>query len=801
MRCVNTATLPDLVAVSTPDEIVMEPPVAVLDPGATDISLPAAPDEFNVDFDTHEPAEERFTQEPAEERFTHEPAEERFTQEPADELTNATSTGDEATGARADQGGETAEVVGMPAKRRGRPPKARAAAVAAVPPIYSALAGEGSTIDASASYPKGTSAIEATDGKKMSSVPRKRRDRPPRAKSAPTIGDEDDYAMPAARATSAIEATDDGDIATSNAGRKFYKCPMPEGEQCDFFEWADGGDGSGHALCGDSGSILLSTGTAEKYGHGGNINLEVGNTEDGDGDDRAAVGGDRASASLENGRDDGRTGMIESGRKIMREKADGLCEYARLRLERIARNNARLSELGLGINDNKMEKKKKKKRRRSVILDGPRRKNPVRVCQLEDKGGAVVDGGGNDDVSDEVVSSPPLLRSDSGVDVVEPVGELADRMDPNSGRCWSCLVRLRPRDDSGHSPPTADTSSKSSVAPKKRAAFLSSTHTHPLLDIAVCFVCEERALAVESDVIDLEPQSGNDGGGKDDNGEDGTTTNSCSWCGLVDDELGEHDVSDNIPCSDLLLCDVCPRAFCVRCVILSHGGDVAAWEEVRRHTKSGSGSGSGDEEWSCPHCCPTSFLEKLRDVHVRASRDGFAEILGRIPPDIKSRFLEGGFAKWGGYWLPMLELGPFDVEPGLVRDMWFDEFRKTQENGRNMKRLVFWYGTKIDDPHSFSFLPQSKIVHYEEGECMGYGKIPKNVQQKIDKDSKLTKTEEQIRRGLIELKSDMKKDRNERVAWIMQWKDIEGNQEFEIETREDEDDRDYGSTEREVPCA
>ncbi|KAL3768092.1 hypothetical protein ACHAW5_009149 [Stephanodiscus triporus] len=31
----------------------------------------------------------------------------------------------------------------------------------------------------------------------------------------------------------------------NNAGRKFYKCPMPEGEQCDFFEWADGGDGGG----------------------------------------------------------------------------------------------------------------------------------------------------------------------------------------------------------------------------------------------------------------------------------------------------------------------------------------------------------------------------------------------------------------------------------------------------------------------------------------------------------------------------------------------------------------------------
>ncbi|KAL3786252.1 hypothetical protein ACHAW5_001033 [Stephanodiscus triporus] len=389
-----------------------------------------------------------------------------------------------------------------------------------------------------------------------------------------------------------------------------------------------------------------------------------------------------------------------------------------------------------------MEKKKKKRRRRrSVILDGPRRKNPVRVCQLEDKGGAVVDGGGNVDVSDEVVSSPPLLRSDSGVDVVEPVGELVERMDPNSGRCWSCLV---------------------SVARMKRAGFLYSTHTHPLLDIAVCSVCEERTLAVESDVFVLEPQGGNDGDGRDDDGEDGTTTNSCSWCGLVNDELGRHDASDSIPSSDLLLCDACPRAFCVRCVILSHGGDVAAWEEVCRHTTSGSASGSDDEEWRCPHCCPTSFLEKLRDAH--AHRDDSANILGRIPRDIKSRFLEGGFAKWGGYWLPILELGPFDVEAGPVRTRWFDEFRKSQENGRDMTRLIFWYGSKIEDPRPYSFVPKSKIIHYEDGKRMGYGKLPKKVQQKIDKDSKLTYTEELISRGLIEIELDMKKDKSERVA-------------------------------------
>ena len=79
----------------------------------------------------------------------------------------------------------------------------------------------------------------------------------------------------------------------------------------------------------------------------------------------------------------------------------------------------------------------------------------------------------------------------------------------------------------------------------------------------------------------------------DDNVDGGMTTNACSWCDLEDDELGEHHVRDNIPCSDLLLCD-----FCVRCVILSHGGSVAAWEDVCRHTTSGLGLVSDKVEWN-----------------------------------------------------------------------------------------------------------------------------------------------------------------------------------------------------------
>jgi hypothetical protein len=59
------------------------------------------------------------------------------------------------------------------------------------------------------------------------------------------------------------------------------------------------------------------------------------------------------------------------------------CEYERLRLERIARNNARLAELGFS-DDRDMKKTNKRKSapaqpRRSLALDGPRRQNPGRA--------------------------------------------------------------------------------------------------------------------------------------------------------------------------------------------------------------------------------------------------------------------------------------------------------------------------------------------------------------------------------------------------------------------------------------
>ena len=52
---------------------------------------------------------------------------------------------------------------------------------------------------------------------------------------------------------------------STNMGRQFYKCARPQGEQCDFFEWADGVDGNANSSFVDARG---GGGTTSMYGDG-----------------------------------------------------------------------------------------------------------------------------------------------------------------------------------------------------------------------------------------------------------------------------------------------------------------------------------------------------------------------------------------------------------------------------------------------------------------------------------------------------------------------------------------------------
>ncbi len=77
-----------------------------------------------------------------------------------------------------------------------------------------------------------------------------------------------------------------------------------------------------------------------------------------------------------------------------------------------------------------------------------------------------------------------------------------------------------------------------------------------------------------------------------------------------------------------------------------------------------------------------------------------------------------------------------------------------------------------DHDQAYSFVPNSKIVPYEEGVQDGYCKISPRIEDKIYKKKKLIKMEEQIRRGFIEIKADMARNKSERGAtWMIQSKE------------------------------
>jgi len=89
-----------------------------------------------------------------------------------------------------------------------------------------------------------------------------------------------------------------------------------------------------------------------------------------------------------------------------------------------------------------------------------------------------------------------------------------------------------------------------------------------------------------------------------------------------------------------------------------------------------------DETNSAISTANVSSPSTTTTTYITTSNTNQNQILQLIPNHIKTNFRTIGFSKWGGNgsnkgkekgcWLPILELGPFDVEEGPVRDCWFE---------------------------------------------------------------------------------------------------------------------------------
>ena len=86
-----------------------------------------------------------------------------------------------------------------------------------------------------------------------------------------------------------------------------------------------------------------------------------------------------------------------------------------------------------------------------------------------------------------------------------------------------------------------------------------------------------------------------------------------------------------------------------------------------------------------------------------------------------------------------------------------------------MTRLIFWYGTPQDDlTTGFSFLPENKIVSYEEGCKKELDQLPSRIVNKLNKKSKLAASDAHLIEGLKQIKAEIEKPPEKRLEWLFE---------------------------------
>jgi len=143
-----------------------------------------------------------------------------------------------------------------------------------------------------------------------------------------------------------------------------------------------------------------------------------------------------------------------------------------------------------------------------------------------------------------------------------------------------------------------------------------------------------------------------------------------------------------------------------------------------------------------------------------------SNILSLVPVDVKNNFRQLGFIKWNRSYFPIIEISPYDVGPGLVRDQWMRMFHNVRKTNRNLSRLVFWYGNILEDMTSaYYFTSKTKIKSLKDGLDKGLEKIPKVIQEKLNSGKKLTQMEDFHVKALEQFNSDRELEPKDRIKW------------------------------------
>ncbi len=145
------------------------------------------------------------------------------------------------------------------------------------------------------------------------------------------------------------------------------------------------------------------------------------------------------------------------------------------------------------------------------------------------------------------------------------------------------------------------------------------------------------------------------------------------------------------------------------------------------------------------------------------------QILRQLPTEMKSQFLQIGFAKFADHrseYMPVLFLSPFHVA-WSVRQAWLDKFQRAKSTTgyKDFPRLVYWYGEKSLEK-SFSFVKMKRCLSYEEACKKGVvAGMPKDIQRKVRKRKKLGKNEQRVYNLWKTLEEELDKSPADRIIF------------------------------------
>ena len=140
------------------------------------------------------------------------------------------------------------------------------------------------------------------------------------------------------------------------------------------------------------------------------------------------------------------------------------------------------------------------------------------------------------------------------------------------------------------------------------------------------------------------------------------------------------------------------------------------------------------------------------------------DIIESLPREMQQQFFECGWVldRKKQLHCPILVLSPFSIKDGNITSEWLRKYRASVENMDKMPYLVYWYqagSSNAKDFKAFGLVQKEAIIWYDSGIEQ---KFDSPFEEKINSFQTLTRLEDDVMRGINQMKEDSKLPREKR---------------------------------------